>query len=249
MKVAGREHDAFEKLPVLENLLAGMKREGIAVSAVLHVASRPDTQTDVNRFASESRRTNLIPFGAFHPDCMHPMEELERLKDKEMAGVKFHPPFQRVCLDDARYTEIWKRINKLGFAVLIHCGQARTPRPFDLYPSGVAKIIRFLPDVPVILAHMGGRSGDEREEKILYSLPKNVYIDTAMSAVFQDPADFYRIAAGFGPERVLFGSDFPYGDQRAAIDYIVNSPFSEHEKAMMLGETAYRLIGKNIRTR
>lgn len=247
MEVAGREHDAYEKLPVKENLLERMQEEQVALSAVLHVVTKPATQTDVNRFARESSRSNLIPFGGLHPDCEHVLEELEKLKDMKMAGVKFHPPFQKMNLEDEKYAEMWKRINHLGFPVLIHCGQARIPRPFDLYPSGVLKFIRYIPDVPVILAHMGGRSKDPREEEILFKMPENVFIDTAMSAEMQEMADFERIAAAMGPERVVFGSDFPYGTQKAAISYIRRSSFSENEKEKMLGGNAERILAGSIR--
>lgn len=247
MVVAGREHDDYDKLPVKENLLKRMEEEQVALSVVLHVVSKPATQTDVNRFAKEIVRPNLISFGGLHPDCENVMEELERIKDMRLAGVKFHPPFQKVCLEDEKYTDMWRRINHLGLPVLIHCGSARTPRPYDLYPEGAAKLIRWLPDVPVILAHMGGRSMDPCAEECLYRMPENVYIDTAMSAERQDKADFERIIAAYGPDRVVFGSDFPYGSQRAAIRFIRETGFSEAEKAKILGENAAKILGDSIR--
>lgn len=244
MEVAGREHDSYEKLPLKENLLARMKESNVSLSAVLHVVTKPKTQTDVNRFAAESVRRGLIAFGGLHPDCANVAEELEKLKDKRMAGVKFHPPFQKVYLADESYREMWERINHLGFPVLIHCGQARVPGGFDFFPSDAAKIIPYLPDVPVILAHMGGRSGDPREEELLFGFPENVFIDSAMSAGRQELSDFERLTERMGPERVLFGSDFPYGTQKAAIAYIRSSHFSRSEKAMMLGGNAGRILGE-----
>ena len=242
MQVANREHDDYSKLPVRENLLARMREADVAASVVLHVVSKPATQTDVNRFAYESVRPNLIAFGGLHPDCGHVIEEIEKLKDRRMAGIKFHPPFQRVFLDDDKYADMWRHIDHLGFPVLIHCGKARTPSPYDLFPSGVEKILRYAPDIPLILAHMGGRSGDPAEEKILFGFPENVFIDTAMSAELQEEADFIRIAEAMGPGRIMFGSDFPYGTQKAAIALIRRSPFSESEKEMILGGTAAKIL-------
>lgn len=248
MMVAGREHDDFEKLPVKENLWKRMAEENVALSVVQHVTSKPATQTDVNRFASEIVRNNVISFGGLHPDCENVIEEIEILKDQRMAGVKFHPPFQKVDISDEKYIPMWKHINHLGFPVLIHCGRARVEGQFDLFPSGVAKFIKYLSDVPVVLAHMGGRSGNPKEEKILFDFPENVYIDTTMSAERQEPADFERLVSAMGPERVVFGSDFPYGTQKAAIAFIKNSSFSEREKALMLGGNAARVLGmENVR--
>ncbi len=247
MKVAGREHDDYEKLPVKENLLKRMEEEHVALSAVLHVVTKPANVTDVNRFAREIMRPNLISFGGLHPDCDNVQEEIEKLKDMGMSGIKFHPPFQAVKLDEEKYDPMWRHINLLGFPVLIHCGSARMKRPYDLYPDGAARIIRLLPDVPVILAHMGGRSMDSEAETLLYRFPENVYIDTAMSAERQEKDDFERMVEAMGPERVVFGSDFPYGTQKAAIEFIKNSCFSETEKAMMLGKNAERILGNRIR--
>lgn len=246
MEVAGREHDAYEKLPLKENLLARMQENHIKLSVVQHVVTKPSTQTDVNRFASESLRKGLMAFGGLHPDCANVEEELERLKDRNMAGVKLHPPFQRVHLAEEKYREMWERINRLRFPVLIHCGKARKAGAYDFFPSDVRKILRYLPDVPVILAHMGGRSGDPQEEKILFAMPENVLVDTAMSAEFQSTEDFERLAQNMRPERVLFGSDFPYGSQKNAIEYIRKSCFSQEEKEMMLGKNAARIL--NIKT-
>ena len=243
MMVSGREHDDYSKLPVKENLWRRMEEEQIALSVVHHVTTKPATQTDVNRFAKEIVRPNVISFGGLHPDCEHVLEEIDKLKDMRMAGIKFHPPFQKVHLDDEKYTDMWKRINHLGFPVLIHCGSARVEGEYDLFPSGVAKFLRYLSDVPVVLAHMGGRSGNPDEEKIMFGFPENVFIDTAMSAEYHDPADFERLTSVYGPDRVVFGSDFPYGTQKRAIAYIENSQFSENEKAMMLGGNAARILG------
>lgn len=243
MAVAGRENDAYEKLPVKANLLKRMEEEEVFLSVVHHVTTKPSTQTDVNRFANEIMRPNLISFGGLHPDCENIVEEIERLKDLRMAGIKLHPPFQKVHLEDEKYKEMWEHINHLGFPVLIHCGSARAEGDYDLFPSGVAKILPYLSDVPVILAHMGGRSENPEEEKILFRFPENVYIDTAMSAEFQDLEDFERIASKFGSDRVIFGSDFPYGTQKQAIGYIEQTCFSESEKEKILGKTAAKILG------
>ncbi len=247
MAVVEREQDDYEKLPVKENLWKRMEAENIAYSVVQHVVSKPATQTDVNRFAAEVVRTNVLSFGGLHPECEHVLEEIEKLKDLRLAGIKLHPPFQHVDLTDEKYIPMWKLINHLEFPVLIHLGDARMDGPFDLYPSGFAKILPYLSDVPVVLAHMGGRSGNPEEEKILFDFPENVFIDTAMSAEWQPTEDFERMVEAMGPERVIFGSDFPYGTQKKAIEYIRNTKFSESEKAMMLGGNAMKILSDKIR--
>ena len=54
-----------------------MKKFGIVKSVILHVAGRPDTMQDVNRFALASRQENFITFGSVHPFAENVHEELE----------------------------------------------------------------------------------------------------------------------------------------------------------------------------
>ena len=242
MKVTGHENDDFKKLPIRENLLARMREAGVDLSVNLPVVSKPQNQGEVNRFAKESARKNIIPFGGLHPDCENVIEELEKLKDMEMAGIKFHPPFQKVHLEDPKYEEMWRKINELGFPVLIHMGTARIVRPYDLYPSGIRKILKFAPDIPIIMAHMGSFCMMKNPDEDLENLPENVFIDTAMSAELEDAGEFEKIVRQFGTKQVLYGCDFPYGSQKAAIERIKDSSFSDSEKEDMLWRNAAKIL-------
>ena len=133
--------------------------------------------------------------------------------------------------------------------MLIHCGCAKVPSPYDLHPASAEEIIRLLPDVPVILAHMGGLSMDQTGEDRLYRMPENVYIDTAMSAEFQDKDEFERIAGTFGPDRVIFGSDFPYGAESGDPPYRRNRIFPHGKRRRSWGENARKILKDSIRKR
>ena len=170
------------------------------------------------------------------------IEELEKLKDMDMAGIKFHPPFQKVHLEDPKYEEMWRKINELGFPVLIHMGTARIVRPYDLYPSGIRKILKFAPDIPIIMAHMGSFCMMKNPNENLENLPENVFIDTAMSAELEEAGEFEEIIRRFGTNRVLYGSDFPYGTQKAAIARIRDSSFTDSEKEDMLWRNAAKIL-------
>ena len=242
MEVTGHENDDFKKLPIRENLLARMREAGVDLSVNLPVVSKPQNQGEVNRFAKEAARKNIISFGGLHPDCENVIEELEKLKDMEMAGIKFHPPFQKVHLEDPKYEEMWRKINELGFPVLIHMGTARIVRLYDLYPSGIRKILKFAPDIPIIMAHMGSFCMMKNPDEDLENLPENVFIDTAMSAELEDAGEFEKIVRQFGTKQVLYGCDFPYGSQKAAIERIRDSSFTDSEKEDMLWRNAAKIL-------
>lgn len=75
---------------------------------------------------------------------------------------------------------------------------------------------------------------DENPDGDLENLPENVFIDTAMSAELEESGEFEEIIRRFGTNRVLYGSDFPYGSQKAAIARIRDSSFTDSEKEDML---------------
>ena len=104
---------------------------------------------------------------------------------------------------------MWRKINELGFPVLIHMGTARIVRPYDLYPSGIRKILKSAPDIPIIMAHMGSFCMMKNPDEDLENLPENVFLDTAMSAELEEAGEFEEILGRFGTNRVLYGSDFP----------------------------------------
>lgn len=63
-KSPDQEHDDFKNLPIRENLLTRMQDAGVTLSVNLPVVSKPQNQAEVNRFAKESARKNIIPVRA-----------------------------------------------------------------------------------------------------------------------------------------------------------------------------------------
>ena len=54
---------------------------------------------------------------------------------------------------------------------------------------------------------------------------------------------FCRMVRSFGAERVLFGSDSPWTDQKRSKEQILSMPLTPEEKAMILGGNAQKLLG------
>lgn len=154
-----------------------------------------------------------------------------------MAGIKFHPPFQKVHLEDPKYEENVAADQCAGFPVLIHCGTAKIARPYDLYPSGVRKILKYAPDIPIIMAHMGSFCMMKNPEETLDDLPENVFIDTAMSAELEDSGEFEEIIRKFGPERTMYGCDFRTGARKPRSQGSGTAAFPTARKRRCCGKT------------
>ena len=92
----------------------------------------------------------------------------------------------------------------------------------------------------VIIPHLGWLNGGYEclKEAGLYENPA-VFVDTALAS----PADIKDFASNYGVQRILFGSDFPFGEplyERAKIEKI----FTAKEREKVLGQNLLELLGK-----
>ena len=141
-------------------LRASMREAGVDYSVLLPVVTRPGQQKDINQAAVETNRhsaeTGLISFGGIHPENEDYRAILRGLAENGVRGVKIHPVFQRVPIDDIRYLRIIECAGENDMIVITHAG-------YDIgFPgedfSSVGRIERMLDAVKprkFVLAHMG----------------------------------------------------------------------------------------------
>jgi len=108
----------------------------------------------------------------------------------------------------------------------------------------VYQLIRAFPEVTWILAHWGGGLP-------FYGLMKKeapetfrrVYFDTAASPYLYRP-EIYRLAAEMvGPEKILFGSDYPLLPPSRYVKEMKEAGLSEEWQEMILGKNLAGLLG------
>ncbi|MCP3965924.1 MAG: amidohydrolase family protein [Lentisphaerae bacterium] len=80
---------------------------------------------------------------------------------------------------------------------------------------------------------------DEAEEYVI-GLP--VYLDLAFTLGQIDDEQLVRMIRRHGADRVLFGTDSPWRDQKTALDHFLKLDLNEDEKSLILGENAARLL-------
>ena len=108
----------------------------------------------------------------------------------------------------------------------------------------------------VILAHMGGwRNWDEVPDLLADT---GVFLDTAFAAdrftplpdgywdgqdtSMLDAEQFLKLVRAFGAERILFGTDSPWGGQKETLCFMQDLPLSEEEKNALLSGNARKLL-------
>ena len=87
---------------------------GCAGGMVLHIATNAHQQTSVNNFAKESQHGNLYCFGSVYPYAENALEEMERIKEMGLYGIKLHPDYQEFFIGDEGALPIYAQAEKLG---------------------------------------------------------------------------------------------------------------------------------------
>ena len=179
---------------------------GITRFVMSNSATTAHQVRSINDFLPQAVKNipGAIAFGSIFPGMDGATEELERAKALGIRGLKVHPDFQKVPLDDPAGVPIYRRAAELGLPVLFHMGDDR----YDYStPERLMNLLRQVPDLQVIAAHFGGWRAWAHSYEC--PLPSCVLYDTS-STLPMIPRDMVlRMLDRFGPERFLFGTDFP----------------------------------------
>lgn len=242
-----------------QGLRASMRRAGIDLCVSLPVATNPVKAASMNDLSlRETEKDGLLYFGAIHPDTPDAAGELARIARAGLRGVKLHPVYQDVRIDDPRMIRLLEKAGELGLIVLMHAGEdIGFPGVVRCSPEMTAQTLRQAGPVKLICAHMGGWRN--WEEVIDFLGGTTVFLDTAFSLGDLSPLEpgdhagedrhmlsaqaFCRIVRAFGSKRILFGTDSPWSDQAASLAAIRALPLTQEEKDDILGNNARALLG------
>lgn len=228
--------------------LVRVEREaGIVRALVLPVVTKPSQFESVNRFAAELDRTpGLRAFGGIHPDCEEPEEKLRFLKGQGFRGIKIHPDYQGVFIDDPRFIRIIRAALALDLFVVTHAGfDPISPDVVHCPPDRVARMLELVYDEPpaaprIILAHMGGVGMQKEFAACL--LGKPVYIDTSFVLPDLPPEDAAALIRAHGADKVLFATDAPWGDPKVFLAAFDRLPLLSAEREAVLEGNAAKIL-------
>ncbi len=242
-------------------LAASMKEAGYDYSLNLPVMTSPEQVEKINSSLIASKEElqsmGILTFGGLHPDYPHKKEELIRLRDAGIRGVKIHPAYQKADLDDPRMMEILSLASEQDMIVITHAGIDIGIYDHD-YASvkHILKILKEVQPTKLVLAHMGGWACWDDVERDLAGAP--VYLDTAFSLGKIMPLcdaakapyrlhnltteDFTRLVRKHGTDKVLYATDCPWGNQKAVLDDFLKCPFTKEEQQAILYQNGAHLL-------
>ncbi len=202
-------------------LCALREKTAITHNVVCSVAVKPQTVTSINDFiaASCAADQTLLGLAAMHQDFEDVEGELQRAQSLGLLGVKLHPDTQCVNMDDPRLMRVYEVCERRSIPLLIHCGDYR----YDYsHPLRLQRILHEFPQLRVCAAHFGGWSVYDLALEFLEH--ENCFLDVSSSMRYLGLRRSRELIEDYGPDRIMFGSDFPMWN-----------PGDEHERFLAMG--------------
>lgn len=253
----------------ISSLISNMRSFGIDVSIVQPVSTDPKQVISINTWIASLNKKQeeendsqkykpIIGFGTIHPRFDDYHDEIHRMKELGIKGVKFQPSFQEFYPDDEKMFPIYEELIKANMIIFFHAGDEI--KPANIIYSTPKRLARMLDTMQstidqydyrvknsqwtefpskIVAAHLGGyRMWDDVEE---YLVGREIYFD--LSYVFGH-IEFHRankIIKSHGLNKILYGSDFPFARQEKDISEVMNLDISQEDKENILSENFLRL--------
>jgi predicted TIM-barrel fold metal-dependent hydrolase len=147
-----------------------------------------------------------------------------------MRGVQDSASNYKV-LEDKMLPELIEKIDLTGKPVI-----------FEEELEFTRKFANLFPDSILIIPHLGMLGGHPLDFLHSFSKHKNIYFDTALAS----HDTILEFVNTIGPERILFGSDVPFGSMRSELSKVLTLPISDTDKECILSKNIISLARLSI---
>lgn len=215
-------------------------------------------QNNIWTITMAKKHTQLVPLISIHPEMEgNILSHLKQYIALGAKGVKIHPSAQGFLPNDYRLQSVYEYCSEIAFPIVFHCGltsEVRINNYSDL--EMLMPVIDEYQNIPIILGHMAeGKVGDVLWLSKVY---RNVYFDTSIAIsgllcikrvhddCWQDDNIVIDIINKIGANRIIFGSDYPFGCPIHDIKRFMDMSLINEDKRLILGDNSMRVF--NIRT-
>lgn len=225
---------------VSERLIESGSKIGVEKYIVHSVSTKPEQVESINNFilGEMDKHKEFIGFGTMHQDYKNFEQELKRIKQLGLVGLKLHPDFQKFQADCPQMDAVYEVLTELKMPVLFHAGDCR----YDFSgPRRILNVLKKHPKLTIIAAHFGGYTEWDKSLEVLAG--NNLYFDTS-SSLWKLPIEKANaIIKKHGVDKMLFGSDFPMWNHEDELKRFNQLDLSESDKEAVLYNNAKRLLG------
>jgi predicted TIM-barrel fold metal-dependent hydrolase len=240
------------KMATAEELIASMQMDGVDLSVTFPFGwGDPGLIEECNSYTMQAMRDypgRIAGLAAVQPLAgARAVAELERCARAGMRGIgELMPHGQGYRLSDTLLlAPLVEAAQHLGMFALTH-----TSEPVghlyagkgDVTPSELQAFVAAFPHLRVVAAHWGGGFPFYQLMPEVHAAAANLWYDSAASLYLYRPEVFTHVARIAGPDRILWGSDFPLLGQGRMLTYARSSGLPEAELRLALGENAAVLL-------
>ncbi len=237
--------DFYGVRSVLDGSAATLLRAGGAAGIdhfiTCAVATTPHQVGAINRFIAQNVAESggrLTGLGTLHPDSDDLERDVEEILSLGLRGVKLHPDIQGFKLDDYRCLKIYE-LCEGRLPLLFHTGDSR----YDLSnPNRLIPILETYTGLTVVGAHFGGYLIWEKAVPLLCGHP-NFYVDCSSSFPYLSREQVRSYIAAYGPDRVLFGTDYPMWAPGPVIDTLLSLELPAESLELIFHKNAEKVFG------
>ena len=95
----------------VSDLQKKMREQGVDTAVVLNIATTAHSMHKVNDFAAQINAfPGIVAFGSLHPDAEDWREEIARVKEMGLKGIKLHPHYQGFFVDEERMFPLYEAL-------------------------------------------------------------------------------------------------------------------------------------------
>jgi len=240
------------KLATADELINSMDKAGVDISVIANIGwTTHDLCVETNDYILESiarypRR--LIGFCTVQPySYQAALTEIERCAQAGIRGVgEIRPDIQLFDLRDDEVIEpLIKVIRKHRLILLTHASEPvghHYPGKGAITPETLYPFISSYPDLTIVCAHWGGGLPFYALMPEVKQSMNNVFFDTAASPLLYNPQIYNQVISLVGPEKILFGSDYPLLAQSRLLEEIRSLNLPEATRDLILSGNAQRLL-------
>jgi predicted TIM-barrel fold metal-dependent hydrolase len=213
-----------------EELLRQAEQNNVGRIVVFPFPSMALVDEGINeRLLDETKRIKkFIPY-YYIPETMSPI-----LGGKGFYGGKWHwmrgvqdcsSNYQ--VLDDPKLEEFIEESERIDLPIV-----------FEEEFTFTEAFVRKTKNLNIIIPHLGMLGGNPMDFLNTFKARENVYFDTALAS----PDTVMRFIEKIGHERILFGSDIPFGTMKWELEKVLSLRIGDEKKDWILSKNLKRLI-------
>jgi predicted TIM-barrel fold metal-dependent hydrolase len=209
------------------DLIGQMEETGIEHALILPFPSTAIRSNEINiRLLDETKRVErLLPYFYIREDFPLIPHGYYGGKWHWMRGIQDSASNYKV-LEEKVLPRVIEGLTRIGKPVL-----------FEEELAFTEQFVRMAPDLPLIIPHLGLLGGNPLDFLRSFKDNPHIYFDTALSTA----GTILQFLETIGPERIIFGSDVPFGSMATELPKVISLPIPDHEKALVLAGNIIKL--------